>query len=98
MSINEELHRLGHSARRLNDGSDHLNRSIAAIDSLLGRLMIGLDYVHARPLAEHTTYDATGKRIIEVSYLAYLKVKGAYRIAIKTVKAPAPLPLGHLAG
>lgn len=86
MTLNHELNRLGQSARRLNDGSDQLNRSIAAIDSLLGRLMIGLDYVHPRPLAEHTSYDPTGKRIIEVSYLAYLKLKGGYRLALKTVK------------
>lgn len=86
MTINEELHRLGNSARRLNDGSDQLNRSIAAIDSLLGRLMIGLDYVHPRPLSEHTTYDGSGKRVIEIAYLAYLKLKGGYRLALKTVK------------
>lgn len=86
MTLNQELYRLGQSARRLNDGSDQLNRSIAAIDNLLGRLMIGLDYVHPRPLAEHTSYDAAGKRIIEVSYLAYLKVKGGFRLALKTVK------------
>ena len=86
MTINEELHRLGNSARRLNDGSDQLNRSIAAIDSLLGRLMIGLDYVHPRPLSEHTTYDISGKRVIEISYLAYLKLKGGHRLALKTVK------------
>lgn len=86
MTLTQELYRLGHSSRRLNDGSDQLNRSIAAIDNLLARLMIGLDYVHPRPLAEHTTYDAAGKRIIEVSYLAYQKLKGSYRLAIKTVK------------
>ncbi|MEM6295461.1 MAG: hypothetical protein AAGA54_29575 [Myxococcota bacterium] len=86
MTITQELYRLGQSSRRLNDGSDQLNRSIAAIDGLLARLMIGLDYVHPRPLAEHTSYDASGKRVIEVSYLAYLKSKGAYHLCIKTVK------------
>lgn len=86
MTITQELYRLGHSARRLNDGSDQLNQSIAAIDNLLGRLMIGLDYVHPRPLAEHTTYDSAGKRVIEVSYLAYLKIRGGYHLALKTVK------------
>lgn len=86
MRITEELYRLGNSARRLNDGSDELNKMIAAIDDLLGRLMIGLDYVHPRPLTEHTTYDQTGKRSIEVSYVGYLKVKQGYHLAIKTVK------------
>ncbi len=86
VTITEELYRLGSSARRLNDGSDRLNQSIAAIDNLLGRLMIGLDYVHPRPLAEHTSYDASGKRVIEVSYLGYLKIRGGYHLSIKTVK------------
>ncbi len=86
MNITQELYRLGQSTRRLNDGSDQLNRSIAAIDGLLARLMIGLDYINPRPLAEHTTYDAAGKRVIEVSYVGYLKVGGAYHIALKTVK------------
>lgn len=86
MTITQELYRLGNSARRLNDGSDQLNRSIAAIDNLLGRLMIGLDYVHPRPLAEHTSYDPSGKRVIEVSYLGYLKVRGGYHLSLKTVK------------
>jgi len=53
---------------------------------LLGRLMIGLDYLHPRPLAELTTYDAAGKRTIEVSYIGYLRVRGGHHLALKTVK------------
>jgi hypothetical protein len=86
MPITEELYRLGESARLLNDGSEQLNRNIAAIDHLLGRLMIGLDYVHGRPLAETVTLDREGKRVIELAYLAYVKVEGGYHLAIKTVK------------
>ena len=86
MPITQELYRLGQSARRLNDGSDQLNRMIAAIDRLLGRLMIGLDYVHPRPLSEYVTIDHEGKRIIELSYLGYLKVQRRYHLAIKTIK------------
>lgn len=86
MSITQELYRLGASTRRLNDGSDHLNRSIAAIDELLGRLMIGLDYVHPRPVSEQVAFDAQGKRAIELSYIGYLKVNRAYHLATKTVK------------
>ena len=86
MAITEELYRLGASARLLNDGSEQLNRNIAAIDQLLGRLMIGLDYVHRRPLAETVTVDRDGKRVIELAYLAYLKVDRGYHLAIKTVK------------
>jgi hypothetical protein len=86
MPITEELYRLGNSARRLNDGSDELNKMIASIDDLLSRLMIGLDYVHPRPLTETTTYDASGKRCIEIVYVGYLKVKGGYHLAIKAVK------------
>ncbi len=86
MTITQELYRLGASTRRLNDGSDELNRSIAAIDELLGRLMIGLDYVHPRPLAEQVTFDSQGKRSIELSYLGYLKVERSYHLATKTVK------------
>ena len=86
MAITQELYKLGNTARRLNDGSDQLNRHIAAIDGLLGRLMIGLDYVHPRPLAEQVTYDTSGKRVIELSYVAYLKTRGSYNLAIKTVK------------
>lgn len=86
MPITQELYRLGQSARRLNDGSEQLNRSIATIDGLLGRLMIGLDYVHSRPLAEHVSLDHAGKRIIELSYVGYFRVKGGYHLALKTVK------------
>ncbi len=86
MTITQELYRLGQSVRRLNDGSDQLNCSIASIDNLLSRLMIGLDYVHPRPLSEFTSYTETGKRIIEVSFLAYLKLKGSYGLVIKTSK------------
>lgn len=86
MPITQELYRLGNSARRLNDSSDQLNRSLAAIDGLLGRLMIGLDYVHPRPLAEHVTFDHAGKRVIELCYVGYFRVKGDYHLAIKTVK------------
>lgn len=86
MAITEELYRLGESARLLNDGSEELNRNIAAIDQLLGRLMIGLDYVHSRPLAETVTLDREGKRVIELAYLGYLKVDRGYHLAIKTVK------------
>jgi len=85
-NLTQELYRLGHSSQRLNDGSEQLNRMIAAIDALLERLMIGLDYVHPRPVAEQTTVDMTGKRIIDLSYLGYLKVQRGYHLAIKTVK------------
>ena len=33
-------------------GSDQLNTLISAIDKALARLMIGMDYVHPRPLQE----------------------------------------------
>lgn len=86
MAITHELHRLGLSTRRLNDGSEQLNQMIAAIDGLLERLMIGLDFVLPRPLAEYTSYDAQGKRVIELSYLGYLKVQRGYHLAVKTTK------------
>ena len=86
MTITQELLRLGNSARRLNHGSDRLNRSIERIDALLGRLMIGLDYIHPRPVGESTSLDQGGKRVIELAYLGYLKVDKAYHLAIKTVK------------
>lgn len=84
--ITQELFRLGQSARRLNDGSDRLNRLIATIDRLLERLMIGLDYIHPRPLSETATTDHAGKRVIELAYVGYLNVEGAYHLAVKTVK------------
>jgi hypothetical protein len=86
MAIADELLALGHAARRLNDGSEQLNRSIARIDELLGRLMIGIDFFHPRPLAELVTYDREGKRVIELSYLGYCRVQKAYQLAVKTVK------------
>jgi len=86
LPVNQELHRLGQSTRRLNDGSEHLNTMIASIDDLLERLMIGLDYVHPRPLAEVTAFDPAGKRIVELSYLGYLRVHGGYHLAVKTTK------------
>jgi hypothetical protein len=86
MGVTQELHRLGQSARRLNEGSDHLNRLIAAIDQLLGKLMIGLDYVHERPLDERISYDRDGKRVVELAYLGYLRVQGSFQLAIRTVR------------
>lgn len=86
MAITQELNRLGLSTRRLNDGSEQLNEMIAAIDGLLERLMIGLDFVHPRPIAEFTSYDVHGKRIVELSYLGYLKVQRGYHLAVKTTK------------
>ena len=81
-----ELHELGQAARRLNDGSEQLNRLIARIDELLGRLMIGIDYFHPRPLAENVSYDREGKRVIELAYLGYCRVQKSYQLAVKTVK------------
>ena len=86
MPITQELHALGQAARRLNDGSEQLNALIARIDALHGRLMIGMDYVHPRPLAESVTYDRDGKRAIEMAYLAYCRIGKVYALAIKTVK------------
>lgn len=86
MALTHELQRLGNSARRLNAGSDRLNHLIERIDQLLGTLMIGLDYVYPRPIDEWTTSDHNGKRVIEISYVGYMRTQRAYRLAIKTVK------------
>lgn len=86
MAITQELYHLGNSARRLNAGSDQLNRLIERIDQLLSTLMIGLDYVHPRPIDETTSLDHNGKRVIELSYVGYLRVQRSYHLAIKTVK------------
>ena len=86
MPITQELHALGQAAKRLNDGSEELNALIARIDALLGRLMIGMDYLHPRPLSESVSYDRDGKRIIEMAYVAYCRVAKGYTLAIKTVK------------
>jgi hypothetical protein len=86
MPITDELHALGQAARRLNDGSEQLNRLIARIDELLGRLMIGIDYFHPRPLAENVSFDREGKRVIELAYLGYCRVQKSYQLAVKTVK------------
>ncbi len=85
-TMNDKLYRLGTAARELNDGSDRLNRLVAEIDKLLGRLMIGLDYVHPRPIHEKVTTDKTGHRVTELAFLGYLKVQGGYHLAVKTVK------------
>jgi hypothetical protein len=86
MAITDELQRLGNSAQRLNAGSDQLNRMIERIDELLSQLMIGLDYVHPRPIDEATSADHNGKRVIELSYVGYLRTSRNYHLAIKTVK------------
>lgn len=86
MAITRELERLSSFAERLNHGSDQLNRLIERIDQALGRLAIGLDYFLSRPLDEHTTFDHSGKRVIEVGYLGYGKVGREYHLVIKTVK------------
>jgi len=86
MAITEELIHLGNSARRLNRGSDQLNHLIQRIDELLSQLNVGLDYVHQRPIDESTTADHNGKRVIELSYVGYLRTQRNYHLAIKTVK------------
>ncbi len=86
MAITDELFHLGNSAQRLNAGADELNRLIERIDQLLSQLMIGLDYVHPRPIDEMTSADHNGKRVIELSYVGYLRTSRNYHLAIKTVK------------
>ena len=86
MPITDKMVRLGTAARKLNDGSDHLNRLISRIDGVLGRLMIGMDYIHPRPVSEQVTYDADHKRVIEIAYVGYLKIRGHFHLALKTVK------------
>jgi hypothetical protein len=86
MAITRELERLGSFAERLSQGSEELNRLIERIDQALGRLGIGLDYFMPRPLDEHTTFDHSGKRVIEVGYLGYCKVSRNHHLVIKTVK------------
>ena len=76
MSVTEELFRLGQAARRLNDGSDRLDRTLADIDRALGRLMLGFEYQLPRPIDEREHSDNKGKRVIEVSYLGYLRIPG----------------------
>ena len=86
MSITDKLIKLGHASRRLNEGSDHLNRTVARIDRVLSELMIGLDYMFPTPLAETAHVDGAGKRVIELSYLGFLKVQGRHHLSVKTVK------------
>ncbi|KIG15708.1 hypothetical protein DB30_05278 [Enhygromyxa salina] len=74
MGVTEELYRLGQAARRLNDGSDQLDRTLSEIDGALARLMLGFEYQLPRPIAEHVHHDNAGKRVIEVSYLGYLRM------------------------
>jgi hypothetical protein len=86
MAITERLVALGQGAKRLNDGSDRLNRLISEIDKALARLNIGMDYTHPRPLTERSSTDDAGKRTIELGYLGYLPIRGRYHLVIKTVK------------
>lgn len=86
MPITQELVALGTAARRLNDGSDQLNKLIARIDELLGRMMIGLEYYLPRPLAESVSYDRDGKRCIELGFVGYARVGKAYTLVVRTTK------------
>jgi len=98
VAITEQLFRLGQAARRLNDGSDRLDRCLAEIDRALGRLMLGFEHQLARPIAEVVHHDRDGKRIIEVSYLGYMRFashddrpdgrrsSGGFHLGVRTVK------------
>lgn len=96
MGITDQLFALGQAARRLNDGSDRLDRCLAEIDRALGRLMLGFEHQLARPIAETVHHDRDGKRIIEVSYLGYLRFagedrpdgrrSGGFHLGVRTVK------------
>jgi len=99
VSITDQLFRLGQVARRLNDGSDRLDRSLAEIDRALGRLMLGFEYQLSRPIAESVHHDRDGKRVIEVNYLGYMRFvapdsdlepgaepAGGFHLGVRTVK------------
>jgi hypothetical protein len=86
MGITDRLYRLGHAAERLNRGTDELNMLLARIDDALGRLNVGMDYTHARPLHEDTSVGADGKRVISMGYLAFARHKGRFRLLYKNVK------------
>lgn len=98
VGITEQLFQLGQAARRLNDGSDRLDRSLAEIDRALGRLMLGFEHQLTRPIAEVVHHDRDGKRIIEVSYLGYMRFAGSderadvrrpgagFHLGVRTVK------------
>lgn len=86
MTITQEMVLLGATARRLNAGSDQLNHILKKIDTVLGQLMIGIDHLHPRPIEEHSSTDEAGKRVIEMSYLGYLRTGGGFHLAIKTTK------------
>jgi hypothetical protein len=91
--ITDQLFRLGRAARRLNDGSDRIDRSLVEIDRALGRLLLGFEYQLPRPIAELGHTDRAGKRVIEVSYLGYLRLapvqeggESSYHLAVRTLK------------
>jgi hypothetical protein len=94
VGITEQLFHLGQAARRLNDGSDRLDRCLAEIDRALGRLLLGVELQLARPIAEVVHHDRDGKRIIEVNYLGYMRFAGSderragggFHLGIRTVK------------
>lgn len=86
MTITAKMYKLGQAARRLNDGSDELNRLLAEIDKVLGRLMIGMEYTVERPLSERVTRTEDGSRVIELSFVGYLRLRGSFHLALRTVK------------
>ncbi|MBK8265785.1 MAG: hypothetical protein IPK80_31210 [Nannocystis sp.] len=86
MAITEQLNKLGQSARQLNDSSDELNSLVAAIDRALGELRLEMEFLHPRPLHESASVGREGKRVIELAYLGYLKIRGEHHLAIKTMK------------
>ncbi|PRP90004.1 hypothetical protein ENSA5_68860 [Enhygromyxa salina] len=95
MGVTEQLFRLEQVARRLNDGSDRLDRSLVEIDRALGRLMLGFEYQLPRPISETVHHDRDGKRVIEVSYLGFLRMaptlgdssgSSEFHLGVKTLK------------
>ena len=86
MGITEGLYKLGYAANRLNEGSDHLNGLLAQIDDALGRLNVGMDYTHPRPLLEEVSAGADGKRVITLGYLSYARLNGRHRLVFRTYK------------
>jgi len=90
--VTEELFRLGQAARRLNDGTDRLDRSLAEIDGALGRLMLGFEFQLPRPIAEIEHTGRAGKRVIEVHYLGYLRTEPpddapvSFHLAVRVLK------------
>jgi hypothetical protein len=85
-SITHNLGRLRSASARLNAHAHQVEAIIGDLETALRELNFDLAHVHPHPIEERAFNGPTGKRVIEIHFLGFMKIKEEYRLGIKTLK------------